>query len=96
MTVRFTKVARQEFREAVRFYDAQRPGLGREFAVEVQSAVERIKAMPEAWHPLSENARRCRTRRFPYGIIYRARGKQILIVAVAHLHQDPNRWQDRL
>jgi plasmid stabilization system protein ParE len=93
---RFIQAAQKDLREAVRYYDAQRPGLGKEFREEVRSTVERIKNLPDAWQLLSENIRRCRTRRFPYGVIYQARGDEILIVAVAHLHQEPGRWSDRI
>jgi toxin ParE2 len=96
VTVRFLEVARNELRDAVRFYEAQRPGLGVEFQNEVRTTIERIKHLPEAWQPMSEHARRCRTRRFPYGVIYRAGSDEILIVAVAHLHRNPEYWEDRL
>jgi plasmid stabilization system protein ParE len=45
---------------------------------------------------LSQNTRRCRTHRFPYGIIYQAKRDEILIVAVAHLHREPDNWLERL
>lgn len=96
MTVRFLNAARGDLREAIRYYEAQRPGLGKEFRDEVRSTIERIEALPEAWHPLGDRVRRCRTRRFPYGVIYRADGQEILIVAIAHLHQEPDRWRGRL
>jgi toxin ParE2 len=96
MKVRFLDAAREDLREAVRFYEAQRPNLGVDFRNEVRSAVERIKNLPEAWHPLSEHVRRCRTQRFPFGVIYQIRANEILIVAVAHLHRDPVHWKDRI
>jgi plasmid stabilization system protein ParE len=95
VTVRFLEVARTELRDAVRFYEAQRPGLGAEFRDEVRSTIERIKHLPEAWQLLSEHTRRCRTRLFPYGVIYRVESKNILIVAIAHLHRHPEHWKDR-
>jgi hypothetical protein len=33
--------------------------------------------------------------RFPYGIIYVASDKEVLIIAVAHLHQAPEYWRAR-
>jgi hypothetical protein len=35
------------------------------------------------------------TRRFPYGIIYSHDKGVIYILAVMHLHRDPNYWQER-
>jgi plasmid stabilization system protein ParE len=96
LKVSFLEAARADLREAAAYYEGQRPGLGREFRNEVRSAIERIKALPEAWHPLSENTRRCLTHRFPYGVIYHLQEDQVVIVAVAHLHREPGRWRDRL
>jgi plasmid stabilization system protein ParE len=96
MRVRFLAVARDELREAVRYYESQRRGLGTEFRDEVRAAVERVRSFPSAWHPLSERTRRCLLHRFPYGLIYQVRDDEIIVVAIAHLHRDPARWQDRL
>lgn len=96
MKARFLKAAPEDLREATRYYEAQRSGLGAEFRAEVRSTIERIKRLPDAWHPLSQNTRRCQTRRFPYGVIYHVRSDEIIIVAVAHLHQEPGHWKDRL
>ena len=96
MNVRFARAARSELRAAVRYYDGQRPGLGAEFAAEVEAAIERIKQLPEAWHPLSQLSRRCRTQRFPYGVIYQVKPDHILIVAVADLRRDPEHWKNRI
>jgi plasmid stabilization system protein ParE len=92
----FLKLARQELREAMDYYDGERAGLGRELLAEVRAAIDRIKSFPTAWQPISANTRRCITRRFPYGVIYRLRDGDILILAVAHLHRNPEHWQDRL
>jgi plasmid stabilization system protein ParE len=96
LKARFLRAAQNELREAARYYERQRPGLGAEFREEIRSTIERIKKLPDAWHPLSQNTRRCQTRRFPYGVIYQVRREEILIVAVAHLHQEPERWKGRL
>jgi plasmid stabilization system protein ParE len=95
MKVRLLPEARDDLRQAVQLYNSRRPGLGSELAEEVRSAMERIKAFPEAWQLLDENTRRCRTQRFPYGLIYQWRQNEIIILAVAHLHQEPGSWRDR-
>lgn len=96
MNVRFLAPARTEFRRAVEYYEAQRPGLGAAFREEVYSAVERIEKMPDAWRPLSKNTRRHRIQKFPYGVIYAVVQGEIVIVAIAHAHREPEYWQSRL
>jgi ParE toxin of type II toxin-antitoxin system, parDE len=96
MNVEFLAPARVEFAEAVRYYESQRTGLGDEFTAEVQRTIERIMQYPEAWSSLSRRTPRCPTKRFPYGIIYQARGDTLLIIAVMHLHHGPLSWRSRL
>jgi hypothetical protein len=75
----FLKPAQIEFEEAINFYNQQRPNLGDEFAGEVLNTINRILNHPEAWTKLSKRTRRCRTNRFPYGVIYQIHSDQILI-----------------
>ncbi len=96
MVVEFLVPAQAEFDEAVAYYDSQQAGLGSQFAKEVSFTLQRILQYPEAWSPLSKRARRCRTHKFPYGIIYQIRGGLLLVVAVMHLHREPRTWKSRL
>jgi hypothetical protein len=125
MRVDFLEPARDEFTEAVEYYNSKKPGLGVEFATEclpacgrvhstrnsslllrrinnlrevsgeVHRSIERILQYPEAWSPLSPNTRRCRKNKFPYGVVYQLRGDVLLVVAVMHLHRQPERWRAR-
>jgi len=92
----FLPPARVELEDAVRHYDTQQEGLGQEFAKEVARTIQRIFKHPRAWEKLSQRTRRCRTNRFPYGVVYSSRREGILIVAVAHLHRKPMYWRERL
>jgi hypothetical protein len=85
--------ARRELREAVRYYNALLPRLGEEFRDEAGEAVRRITELPLAWHPLGGAIRRCQMQRFPYAIIYEP--SEIVIIAVAHLHREPEYWRSR-
>ena len=96
MKIEFIQPAEQEFIEAIEYLNSESEGLGYEFAAEVRSTLERIIQFPNAWHPLSSRSRRCRTKRFPYSIIYQIRSDMILIVAVMHMHRDPKNWKSRL
>ena len=96
MKINFLKIAQMELDDAIKYYNFEVPGLGDAFLAEVLNALDRIGRFPEAWHPCSKRTRRCQTRRFPYGIIYQIREKEILVVAVANLHRRPDYWEDRL
>lgn len=96
MDIHFLDVAQEEFDDAVEYYNAQSPGLGDEFLLEVLSTLERVRQFPNAWHPYTQNSRRCQTRRFPYGVAYQILESEILVVAVAHLRRRPGYWFDRM
>jgi len=96
MNYRFTSAALQELREAVLYYETAENGLGGRFLDEIEGAVARILAAPEAWRMLSRRTRRCRTHRFPFGLIYHIQKSEILIVSVMDLRRDPKRWQSFL
>jgi len=96
MTYRFLPPAAHEVREAARYYEEKVPGLGFDFIAEVRAAIRRILAHPGAWCVLDTDFRRCRTARFPYGLIYRIAEEDILIVSVMHLHRHPETWRKNL
>lgn len=96
MKIKFLEEAQLELDEAVEFYNQEYPGLGNRFLQEVLNAVDRIAQFPDAWHPLSQNTRRCQTRKFPYGLIYSKFDSEILIISVSNLHREPTHWKPRV
>ena len=96
MTYSFHPEAEIEFNKAIAYYEDVETGLGYDFAVEVFSAVERAASHPETWPLMEEDARRCLVRRFPYGILYSVERSGIYIIAVMHLHKEPDYWKNRL
>ena len=91
---RFTSAALSELRETARYYEQQESGLGVIFLDEIDGAIDRILRFPRAWHPMTAQTRRCRTHRFPFGILYQIRSDEILITAVMDLRRDPRQWRD--
>jgi hypothetical protein len=81
--------------EAVEYYEKAVPGLGIEFLDEVERTVNRILLQPEAWTRFSDRHRRCRTRRFPFGLLYSIEQDVILITAVMNLRRHPDSWKNR-
>jgi len=96
MNYAFHSEAEAEFKYAIDYYESYAEGLGYDFAVEVYSTIEQIVACPKAWAILEEEVRRCQTRRFPYGVLYTEEPEGIFILAVMHLHRNPDYWKHRL
>lgn len=96
MTFSFHAAARAELSQAVDYYEECEPGLGYEFLEEVYATIARVLQYPEAWSQLSPRARRCLTRRFPYGVIYQPKQDDVRILAIAHSHRRPEYWLNRL
>ncbi len=90
--------AREEFLEAIDYYESCSSGLGLEFADEVYNAIQRVIHFPAAWSQFSENTRRCLTKRFPFGVIYQVLDNkaEILIIAVMQSNRKPDYWKKRL
>lgn len=95
MKVRILAPAAAEFREAIAWYRATAPAAAEAFIQEIRIARARIVEHPHAWHRLGSDTRRFRLRRFPYGVIYAVEPEVIVIVAIAHLHREPEYWRDR-
>lgn len=96
MKFSFHPDAEAEFLDAINYYEGCEQGLGHDFAIEVHSAIENILSFPKAWAILEDGIRRCQIRRFPYGIVYYNDENNILVLAVMHLHRNPDYWKDRV
>ncbi|MDX2258808.1 MAG: type II toxin-antitoxin system RelE/ParE family toxin [Hyphomicrobiaceae bacterium] len=96
MKVRLVQPALVELDEAADWYAAISAALEQRFLAEVAMARMRIAEHPNAWHPLDDRLRRYRLQSFPYGLIYAAGIDDLVIVAIAHLHRQPEYWRDRL
>ncbi len=96
MNYAFHAQAEAELNQAVDYYNARQPDLGRDFAREVYAAIQNILAYPNAWTPLSARTRRCRVNRFPYGVIYQVTDEGIFTIAIMQLNRRPGYWRDRV
>ncbi|MCY7322093.1 MAG: type II toxin-antitoxin system RelE/ParE family toxin [Phormidesmis sp. CAN_BIN36] len=66
----FHPEALTEYAEAIEYYTQQRIEVAQAFIDAVENAVYRARESPTSWSIVDEDARRCLTRRFPYGILY--------------------------
>ena len=97
MKVTFLKVAEAELDDAFKYYESVQSGLGFRFLTEVERSKARVIRFPFSYEEIGKYSRRCLVQKFPYGIIYQYMEikKEILIVAVSHLHRMPDYWSDR-
>jgi plasmid stabilization system protein ParE len=81
--------------EAASYYEAQQADLGRRFLAAVQDALNRICVNPRIFPQVEAEVRRCLTKTFPFGVLFREQSETIVVMAVMHLHRDPNYWKQR-
>ena len=92
---RIRAAAAREVDAAYRWYERQRPGLGREFLAEVDRAFAALRAAPEQYPIVQGRTRRLLLTRFPYGVFFRASVEEIVVAAVVHSRRDPWVWHRR-
>ena len=95
LPVVFRPEADHELLMARRWYDEHRPGLGAQFASEIDDTVERISSNPLAFPLVQGKTRRAIVRRFPFGIYFRMTPAGIVVTAMMHGRRHPLRWQLR-
>lgn len=93
--VKFHPDAESEMIDAAAYYETQQPDLGRRFLASVQDALNRILLNPHLYPVVELNVRRCLTKTFPFGVLFKKMPDKIVIMAVMHLHRDPDYWKNR-
>jgi toxin ParE1/3/4 len=99
--VRFEDEADAEYREAGRWYEGRRVGLGLEFFDAVDAAIDQVLRFPAAGKPVPRvprdlPVRRCAVTRFPYHVVYLDASDGIRILAIAHDRRKPGYWKGRV
>jgi plasmid stabilization system protein ParE len=99
--VRFADEADTEYREAGRWYEGRRVGLGLEFFDAVDAAIDHVARFPAAGEPVPSvpkdlPVRRHAVTRFPYHVVYLDTSRDIRILAIAHDRRKPGYCKDRI
>lgn len=100
-SVRILEEAAEEAAEAAAWYEAERPGLGNDFAGAVEAAIDLIEEnilplLPTSGKAGAQGVKRIILKRFPYDIVTLEKPDETLVIAVAHHSRKPGYWRDRL
>ena len=93
----FKPSAKEEFFEAIAWYEDECPGLGKEFAQEVFQALERALIQPEIFRKFRGRARKIHLKQFKaYSIYFAIKDDAFSVVAVFHGARNPAELRQRL
>lgn len=96
MKLRVLDAAEWEVSGAFDYYESQSGGLGHRMTQEIRDALAGILRSPEA-HPIFDPAHRKRNlKKFPYRILFRIDGEEVVFVGFFHQHSDPSQWRELL
>ena len=88
--------ARAEFDVAVDFYAQRAPDAARDFTGDFDKLTLQLLQFPHSGKRVAKNVRQVLFSRFPFKLIYRVEGDEIVIYAVAHQSRRPGYWRKRI
>ena len=90
MRVEYHQALERELVEIRDYYNDRSPGLGDEFVDAFEQQVLRIRSMPERWMIVQGDIRRALMKRFPYVVLFRKAGDDVLrVIVVKHESRHP-------
>jgi len=95
MSLVIRPAAAAEIEEAFLWYEGRRTGLGAELLVELETVAHSILENPRLYPVIWRGTRRALLHRFPYGVFYREKGDDIVVLAFFHGSRDPRIWRRR-
>ena len=88
MRVEYHPAAAQDLNDAAEHHNTIRAGLGDSLRAEVYGAIDRILQNPEQHRIVETEIRRCFVHRFPYSVLFRCVGQDLVrVLAVRHHRQ---------
>ncbi|MBT0811990.1 type II toxin-antitoxin system RelE/ParE family toxin [Litoribacter ruber] len=92
----FTGEARLDIQDFFNWYNLRKAGLGNDFVLCIESAINQILRDPMHCSPQFKDVRRKLVKRFPFHIVYILRDSLILIIGVFHTSRAPEAWVKRV
>jgi plasmid stabilization system protein ParE len=91
----YTPEADDDVAKSYDWYESREPGLGEDFLRCVEACLLTIERHPHAFPVAVDEFRHAPIRRFPYEIFYEPTHDSIVVYAVFHCSQDPQKWRKR-
>ena len=96
MNLIVTTAADEEFQSALRFYADRSADVADDLLMDFRGVTTQLLQFPKSGQRLSGGVRRLLFRQFPFQLIYRVEGDNIVVYAVAHQKLRPGYWRDRV
>ncbi len=87
--------AEEDAKDAANWYNEKREGLGNEFLLALEAALNAIQRNPNHYQVVYKGLKRALTVRFPYGIFFTIEEDTIYVLAIVHTSRSPKVWKKR-
>lgn len=91
----FLPQVEQDVQDAYDWYELQLPGLGEDFLLSTDAAINAIVRKPLINAVEHKGIRKSKTKRFPFGVFYVVDKETITVIAIVHLARHPKTWKSR-
>ena len=85
-----------ELESALQYFAEQTLWQAGRFADAYHAALQKIRHHPECTHFIWKSYRRFNLQRFSYSLIYRHKGDEVYLIALAHDKRHPDYWKTRI
>ncbi len=87
--------AETDYTESLVWYAGRSQDAANDFDNEFDQGIDQILSDPRRFPLCDARHRYFLMRRFPFRIIYRIDGEDVIVIAVAHTARSPDYWMDR-
>ena len=92
----FLPAVEQDVQNAFDWYELQLPGLGEDFLLSTDAAINALVRKPLLNAVEYKGIRKAKTKRFPFGVFYVLGEDTITVIAIIHLARHPRTWKKRV
>ncbi len=93
--VSHTSKADRDIWSAATWYENQKQRLSQEFLDEILAVEDNLSLHPLIYPILHKDVRRVAAKRFPHAVYFVIREHKVIIIAVLHVHRNPDIWKKR-